>query len=93
MSNKTMAEVLAENEALKKALAEQKVKTPSGDISFKISPKGAVSIYRLQRFPVTLYKAQWLKLLNNVEKLRAFLDTVPDTAPVSTEVSETGDAA
>ncbi len=47
----------AENEALKK---------PSrGQISIRVSEKGGVSVYGLGRFPVTLYKEQWDKLLAN----------------------------
>ena len=44
-----------ENEALKKGA--------SSGIRMKVSDKGAVSIYGMGRFPVTLYKEQWLKLL------------------------------
>ena len=39
----------------------------------KVSEKGAVSIYGMGRFPVTLYKEQWLKLLNMSEEIRAFI--------------------
>lgn len=55
----------AENEALKKG-------APRG-ISFKVSEKGAVSVYGLGRFPVTLYKEQWLKLLDQSEQIRGFI--------------------
>ena len=55
----------AENEALK---------TPTrGQISFKVSEKGAVSVYGLGRFPVTLYKEQWEKLLAAGEQIKAFV--------------------
>ena len=39
----------------------------------KISEKGAVSIYGMGRFPVTLYKEQWLKLLDVSAEIRAFI--------------------
>ncbi len=39
----------------------------------KVSQKGAVSVYGLGRFPVTLYKEQWLKLLNMAGDIRAFI--------------------
>jgi hypothetical protein len=39
----------------------------------KISEKGAVSIYGMGRFPVTLYKEQWLKLLDMSAEIRAFI--------------------
>jgi hypothetical protein len=56
----------AENEALKK-------KAPARSISFKVSEKGAVSVYGMGRFPVTLYKEQWLKLLDMGDDIRAFI--------------------
>jgi len=55
----------SENAALKKGAA-------SG-ISMKVSEKGAVSIYGMGRFPVTLYKEQWLKLLERADDIRAFI--------------------
>jgi len=39
----------------------------------KVSEKGAVSIYGMGRFPVTLYKEQWLKLLDMSTEIRAFI--------------------
>jgi hypothetical protein len=56
----------AENEALKKPAAR-------GTISFKVSEKGAVSVYGLGRFPVTLYKEQWEKLLDRNAEIRQFI--------------------
>jgi len=56
----------AENEALKK-------KPSSRTISLKVSEKGAVSVYGMGRFPVTLYKEQWLKLLDMGDDIRAFI--------------------
>jgi hypothetical protein len=43
-------------------------------LKFKVSPKGAVSAYGLQRFPVTLYKGQWEQLLAQAEALKSFID-------------------
>jgi hypothetical protein len=54
-----------ENEALKKGA--------SSTIRMKVSEKGAVSIYVMGRFPVTLYKEQWLKLLDMSAEIRAFI--------------------
>ncbi len=54
-----------ENAALKKDAAT--------GISMKVSEKGAVSIYGMGRFPVTLYKEQWLKLLDMSAEIRAFI--------------------
>jgi hypothetical protein len=46
----------------------------SGTLSFKVSEKGAVSVYGLGRFPVTLYFEQWNKLLAAADELRTFLE-------------------
>ena len=46
----------------------------SGTPSFKVSEKGAVSVYGLGRFPVTLYFEQWNKLLAHADELRTFLE-------------------
>lgn len=51
----------------------EKLKADKGQITFKVSEKGAVSVYGLNRFPVTLYKDQWEKLLDKAEDLRAFI--------------------
>lgn len=55
----------AENESLKK---------PSrGQMFLKVSEKGALSVYGLGRFPVTLYREQWEKLLGMGESIRQFI--------------------
>jgi hypothetical protein len=55
----------SENAALKKGV--------SSGIRMKVSEKGAVSIYGMGRFPVTLYKEQWLRLLDMSADIRAFI--------------------
>jgi hypothetical protein len=45
-----------------------------GTISFKVSEKGAVSVYGLGRFPVTLYVEQWENLLAHFNELREFIE-------------------
>ena len=55
----------SENAALKKGA--------STGIRMKVSEKGAVSIYGMGRFSVTLYKEQWLKLLDMSDDIRAFI--------------------
>jgi len=57
----------AENAALKKGAAR--------GVSLKVSEKGGLSVYGLGRFPVTLYKEQWIKLLDMSDDIRAFLKT------------------
>jgi hypothetical protein len=51
----------------------QKEKVRSGELSFKVSEKGAVSVYGLGRFPVTLYQEQWSRLLGVAEDLKTFI--------------------
>ncbi len=59
----------AENEALKSS----KKAGMSKEISFKIGEKGGLSVYGLGRFPVTLYKEQWLRLLDKSDDIRDYL--------------------
>jgi len=42
-------------------------------VSLKVSEKGGVSVYGLGRFPVTLYKEQWTRLLAMADDIRAFI--------------------
>ncbi len=60
-----LARLRAENEALKSRARR--------GTSLKVSDKGGVSVYGLGRFPVTLYKEQWLKLLGMAEEIRDFI--------------------
>jgi len=55
----------AENEALKKPVR--------GQMSLKVSEKGGLSVYGLGRFPVTLYREQWEKLLGMADEIRSFI--------------------
>jgi hypothetical protein len=55
----------AENEQLKSQRGRS--------VSLKVSEKGGVSVYGLGRFPVTLYKEQWTKLLSMADEIRAFI--------------------
>jgi hypothetical protein len=45
---------------------------PRGTLYCKVSPKGAISVYGLQRMPVTLYVEQWGRLLDFAENVRQF---------------------
>jgi hypothetical protein len=67
-------ELKAELERLRNENAALK-KGASTGIRMKVSEKGAVSIYGMGRFPVTLYKEQWLKLLDMSDDIRAFIAT------------------
>lgn len=64
--------LMAELEKLKAENASLK-KTSSRGISLKVSQKGALSLYGMGRFPVTLYKEQWLKVLDSADAIRAFI--------------------
>lgn len=62
---KELERLRAENEALKAKMTRA--------TSIKVSEKGAVSVYGLGRFPVTLYKEQWLKLLGMADDIKQFI--------------------
>ena len=62
----------AELERLKAENAQLKNQRARG-VSLKVSEKGGVSVYGLGRFPVTLYKEQWARLLDMAEEIRAFI--------------------
>lgn len=68
----TEAELKAELEKLK-AENEALKQRSSRSVSLKVSEKGGVSVYGLGRFPVTLYKEQWEKLLAMTDEIKAFL--------------------
>lgn len=61
-----LARLRAENDALKK--------TGRGKLSMKVSEKGALSVYGMGRFPVTLYKEQWLRLLAVADDIKTFIE-------------------
>ena len=65
-------ELKAELEKLKAENAALRARGGKG-VSLKVSEKGAVSVYGLGRFPVTLYQEQWLKLLELADDIRAFI--------------------
>jgi hypothetical protein len=67
----------AENAALKQKR--------SGSVSMKVSEKGAVSVYGLGRFPVTLYQEQWAKLLALSDEIKTFIEDNKDKLKVKGE--------
>lgn len=56
----------AENDRLKQS--------GRGQLAMKVSEKGALSVYGMGRFPVTLYKEQWRRLLSMADEIKAFID-------------------
>jgi hypothetical protein len=72
-----MAESEPTKEELLKRIAEleqQARDKKPGDLEFRVSEKGAISVYGLGRFPVTLYYEQWTRLLARTDELRAFME-------------------
>ena len=67
-------DVTTELERLRAENAQLK-RTASRGVTLKVSEKGGVSVYGLGRFPVTLYKEQWTKLLDMADDIRAFIRT------------------
>lgn len=65
-------DIVTELERLRAENAALKGRATTG-MTLKVSEKGGVSVYGLGRFPVTLYKEQWEKLLGMVDDIRAFL--------------------
>jgi hypothetical protein len=61
-----LARLRAENERLKQG--------GRGKLAMKVSEKGALSVYGMGRFPVTLYKEQWLRLLSVADEIKSFIE-------------------
>ncbi|HEX5606746.1 MAG TPA: hypothetical protein VFY96_09540 [Candidatus Binatia bacterium] len=74
MAEETAEEKLARLEAENKALKDQIEQRKPGQLRLKISEKGGLSVYGLGRFPVTLYKEQWKRLLEHAEEIKTFLE-------------------
>ncbi len=71
MTEPSKEELLARIAELERQAGKKK---STGALSFKVSDKGAVSVYGMGRFPVTLYYEQWVRLLGAADELRAFLE-------------------
>ena len=72
MTEETTEQKMARLEAENKALREQVERKP-GQLRLKVSEKGALSVYGLGRFPVTLYKEQWTRLLDHTDEIKSFI--------------------
>jgi hypothetical protein len=73
MADETVEQKLARLEAENQALREQTEKKNNSQMRLKVSEKGGLSLYGLGRFPVTLYKEQWGRLLDYTDEIRSFL--------------------
>jgi hypothetical protein len=73
--------VLPDLAALQRQIAELEALLKAKDgkaLAFKVTEKGAVSVYGLQRFPVTLYAGQWERLSAEMGKLKSFIEANAD---------------
>jgi hypothetical protein len=68
-SEEKLARLEAENRNLRAQVEDRK----PGQLRLKVSEKGGLSVYGLGRFPVTLYKEQWMRLLDQADEIRSFL--------------------
>ncbi len=86
-----MSEPEPTKEELLKRIAELEqqvgVKKPAA-LEFRVSEKGAVSVYGLGRFPVTLYYEQWSRLLDHADTLRAFIEKNKSKLKLKTRTEE-----
>jgi hypothetical protein len=73
MADETNSDLTPEQMAARIAELERRL-AKGASIRFKVSEKGAVSVYGLGRFPVTLYLEQWDALLSHVTELREFIE-------------------
>ncbi len=73
MAEETPEQKLARIEAENRALREQMAERKPGQLRLKVGEKGGLSVYGLGRFPVTLYKEQWVRLLDYAGEIKAFL--------------------
>lgn len=71
----------AQNEALRQKLEARNNRA----LSFKVSEKGAVSVYGLGRFPVTLYYTQWVKLSKGMGDVMAFVEAEHEAGNLTTK--------
>jgi hypothetical protein len=74
MAEETKNELTPEQMAARIAELETRI-AKAGVLRFKVSEKGAVSVYGMGRFPVTLYLEQWETLLSHADELRQFIET------------------
>ena len=68
-----MKELQEELERLKKENSELKKEKKAPGVTWKVSEKGALSVYGLGRFPVTLYKSQWEQIFDKVDEIKLFM--------------------
>lgn len=77
----SQAELLAALEAANAKIAAMKASSQR-KTTLKVTEKGGLSMYGLGRFPMTLYRGQWERLLNSAEDIRAFIAAHADSLSV-----------
>jgi len=78
LSQAQLVHMLLEAQAKLEAASHKK-------ISFKVTDKGACSVYHGSRFPVTLYRQQWLGIIGAMPELEAFLKANASKLPLKSE--------
>jgi hypothetical protein len=58
---------------------------PKNKVTFKVTDKGCCSVHHGSRFPTSLYRSQWLKILDNADELRAFLTANAARLPLKSD--------
>ena len=77
----TQVEMLAKIAELEAANAKLKL-ARQGKLTLKVSEKGAISVYGMGRWPVTLYAEQWERLLASADQIKAFAEANADRLSV-----------
>lgn len=82
----------AEIEALEKKLADAKRAQQAArpkTVRFAVSEKGAVSVYGLRRFPITLYRQEWEAILTRSADMLTFISNNSNMLKTKGQVTET----
>jgi len=69
LSKEQMLEMISKLEQDNASLRQAQV----SKLTFKVSPKGGLSVYGMGKWPVTLYKTQWVTLLSCKEGIEQFI--------------------
>ena len=72
VSKANMTEILARLAKLEEENAALRARG-ANKVSLKVSEKGAISVFGLQRFPVTLYASQWERIIAMADEIKAFI--------------------
>ena len=73
-TNQTMTPEQMKAEILRLQGEVKAQREANGNLSLKVSEKGAISVYGMGRFPVTLYQEQWTRLIDHSATIKAFIE-------------------